>query len=61
MNADERRLLVRMLTQAAEKLIEIAPCGRGSESALRKIDRLPSRDHRERSSGAAFSGHGLVR
>jgi hypothetical protein len=41
--------------EAAEKVVGIAPCGRGSESALRNINRFPSRDHRERSSGATFS------
>jgi tetratricopeptide (TPR) repeat protein len=35
--------------EAAEKLVEIAPYGRGSETALRRINRLLSRDRRERS------------
>ncbi len=33
-----------------KKSMQIAPCGRGSESALDEVNRLPSRDHRERSS-----------
>jgi hypothetical protein len=44
-----------MRKEAAEKLVEIAPCGRGSESALQKINHLPPRDRRERSFGATFS------
>jgi hypothetical protein len=37
------------LSQAAEKVVQIASCGRGSESVTRKINRLPSRDRRKRS------------
>jgi hypothetical protein len=41
--------------QIAEKVVQIASCGRGSESAARKISRMPSRDHRERSFQRFFS------
>jgi len=43
-----------MFSRMLKKLEQIASCGRGSESAARKINCLPSRDRRERSSGRLF-------
>jgi hypothetical protein len=40
-------LLNRHRRRLRKNPVEIAPCGRGSESALLLINSLPSRDHRE--------------
>jgi hypothetical protein len=49
------RLFVGLGSEVAEKLVESAPYGRGSESALRKINRLSRRDHRGRSGWSTHS------